>query len=421
MALTFAAGTPNVAPLTVRARGAAPARGARTGTCCRQGPSWRIDRPGRASSSSCSGTSSAGSWPVASRAEHPRCLTKRVGISTITDVARVAGVSVATVSRALRGLDRVSPQTRQRVLEVAEELHYVASPTATSLASGRTRVVAVVVPFLTRWFFATLVSAIEKELRRHEPPRDPLRPRGRDVRPPPAAEPEHAVEAGRRAHHAQHPDERRRGRARRPARPAAGLGRGPGAGTPLRPHRRRAGDADRRRAPHRPRARADRLHRRRPPQRRARADAPGPPPRVPRDDGAGRAAARGAGGSSARTGRPRPLPATARSLLLQRRPPVRHRRRVRRDGDRGARDRPASRRSTCRASCRSSGSTTTCSPRSSGSRPSARTSRPRAEPRPTMLLRGAGRPRRAESPVDDERAPATVLVVRESTATAPVS
>lgn len=87
-------------------------------------------------------------------------------VSTITDVAREAGVSVATVSRALRGLDRVSPSTREKVLEAARRLHYVASPTATSLASGRTRVVAVVAPFLTRWFFATLVSAIEKELRR---------------------------------------------------------------------------------------------------------------------------------------------------------------------------------------------------------------------------------------------------------------
>lgn len=80
-------------------------------------------------------------------------------------MARVAGVSVATVSRALRGLDRVSPETRERVLRVAEDLHYVASPTATSLASGRTLVAAVVAPFLTRWFFATLVSAIEKSLR----------------------------------------------------------------------------------------------------------------------------------------------------------------------------------------------------------------------------------------------------------------
>lgn len=80
----------------------------------------------------------------------------------------MAGVSVATVSRALRGLDRVSPETRERVLRVAQDLHYVASPTATSLASGRTRVVAVVAPFLTRWFFATLVSAIEKTLRAKE-------------------------------------------------------------------------------------------------------------------------------------------------------------------------------------------------------------------------------------------------------------
>lgn len=88
-------------------------------------------------------------------------------MSTITDVAREAGVSVATVSRALRGLDRVSPQTRDRVVQVARDLDYVASPTATSLASGRTQVVGVVAPFLTRWFFAALVSAIEKTLRWH--------------------------------------------------------------------------------------------------------------------------------------------------------------------------------------------------------------------------------------------------------------
>lgn len=88
-------------------------------------------------------------------------------MSTIGDVAKAAGVSVATVSRALRGLDRVNPDTRARVLRVAAELDYVASPTASSLASGRTRVVGVVAPFLTRWFFATLVSGIEKSLRDH--------------------------------------------------------------------------------------------------------------------------------------------------------------------------------------------------------------------------------------------------------------
>jgi LacI family transcriptional regulator, repressor for deo operon, udp, cdd, tsx, nupC, and nupG len=89
-------------------------------------------------------------------------------MSTITDVAQAAGVSVATVSRALRGLDRVSPQTREKVLRIAAELNFVASPTATSLALGRTRVVAVVAPFLTRWFFASLVSAIDRTLRDHD-------------------------------------------------------------------------------------------------------------------------------------------------------------------------------------------------------------------------------------------------------------
>jgi DNA-binding LacI/PurR family transcriptional regulator len=88
-------------------------------------------------------------------------------MSTITDVARAAGVSVATVSRALRGLDKVNPETRARVRRVAAELEYVASPTAASLASGRTRVIGVVAPFLTRWFFSTLVSGIEKTLRQY--------------------------------------------------------------------------------------------------------------------------------------------------------------------------------------------------------------------------------------------------------------
>jgi DNA-binding LacI/PurR family transcriptional regulator len=86
-------------------------------------------------------------------------------LTTIGDVAKAAGVSVATVSRALRGVDRVSPRTRDRVLAAATELHYVASPAATSLVSGRTRGVGVITPYFNRWFFATVVSGIEKVLR----------------------------------------------------------------------------------------------------------------------------------------------------------------------------------------------------------------------------------------------------------------
>lgn len=86
-------------------------------------------------------------------------------MTTIGDVAKAAGVSVATVSRALRGVDRVSPHTRDRVLAAARDLHYVASPAATSLVSGRTLGIGVITPYFNRWFFATVVSGIEKVLR----------------------------------------------------------------------------------------------------------------------------------------------------------------------------------------------------------------------------------------------------------------
>lgn len=83
----------------------------------------------------------------------------------IDDVARVAGVSTATVSRALRGLPNVSARTRQRVEEVARELGYVASPSAASLASGRTRTIGLLTPWVNRWFFANVIEGAERALR----------------------------------------------------------------------------------------------------------------------------------------------------------------------------------------------------------------------------------------------------------------
>jgi LacI family transcriptional regulator, repressor for deo operon, udp, cdd, tsx, nupC, and nupG len=83
---------------------------------------------------------------------------------TIEDVARDAGVSVATVSRALRNLPNVAPSTRQRVHRVARELHYTADPTAARLAAGKTSTVAVAVPVLDQWYFAKVVAGIEAVL-----------------------------------------------------------------------------------------------------------------------------------------------------------------------------------------------------------------------------------------------------------------
>ncbi|MEO8906698.1 MAG: LacI family DNA-binding transcriptional regulator [Microbacteriaceae bacterium] len=83
----------------------------------------------------------------------------------IDDVARAAGVSTATVSRALRGLPNVSEATRAAVHKTAEELGYVASSSASGLASGRTRAMGVVVPSVSRWFYTTVLEGIDAALR----------------------------------------------------------------------------------------------------------------------------------------------------------------------------------------------------------------------------------------------------------------
>jgi LacI family transcriptional regulator, repressor for deo operon, udp, cdd, tsx, nupC, and nupG len=80
---------------------------------------------------------------------------------TIVDVADRAGVSVATVSRALRGLPHVSPGTRRRVELVAEELGYEPNPHASRLAAGRSGTIGVALPILDAWYYSRVLAGIE--------------------------------------------------------------------------------------------------------------------------------------------------------------------------------------------------------------------------------------------------------------------
>ncbi|WP_426594230.1 LacI family DNA-binding transcriptional regulator [Cellulomonas sp. McL0617] len=90
---------------------------------------------------------------------------------SIHDVARASGVSPATVSRALRGLAYVSDATRARVRSAADELGYVPSSVASGLVTGLSMTVAVVVPFLGRWYYTTVIQGVD----------DVLRPAGYDM------------------------------------------------------------------------------------------------------------------------------------------------------------------------------------------------------------------------------------------------
>ena len=84
--------------------------------------------------------------------------------ATIKDVAKYAGVSISTVSRALNNLDRVSEKTRAQVLEAAQSLHFVPNGIAVSMVRKSTRMAAVMVPDLDNAAYLSIGSAVERAM-----------------------------------------------------------------------------------------------------------------------------------------------------------------------------------------------------------------------------------------------------------------
>lgn len=80
---------------------------------------------------------------------------------TIYDVAREAGVSMATVSRVVNGNTNVRKETRERVSAVIDRLHYQPNAVAQGLASKKTTTVGLIVPGLTDLHFAELSKGID--------------------------------------------------------------------------------------------------------------------------------------------------------------------------------------------------------------------------------------------------------------------
>jgi LacI family transcriptional regulator len=86
-------------------------------------------------------------------------------LATIHDVARAAGVSIATVSRVLNGNARVSAESCQRVLAATAELDYWPNPAARSLRQSRTHVLGILLPDLYGEFFSEVIRGIDYEAR----------------------------------------------------------------------------------------------------------------------------------------------------------------------------------------------------------------------------------------------------------------
>lgn len=83
---------------------------------------------------------------------------------SIKELARLAGVSVTTVARALNGKPDINEDTRQRIVSLAEQHHYRPNVLARGLVTSRTYTVGVIVPDITNPFFPAMIKGIEATL-----------------------------------------------------------------------------------------------------------------------------------------------------------------------------------------------------------------------------------------------------------------
>lgn len=81
---------------------------------------------------------------------------------TIKDIAKILNVSVSTVSRALRDTYDVNKETKEKILALATELNYKPNFNATGLAQGSTHNIGVVLPFITNYYFSTVITGIQE-------------------------------------------------------------------------------------------------------------------------------------------------------------------------------------------------------------------------------------------------------------------
>ena len=84
---------------------------------------------------------------------------------TIKDVARLSGVSVASVSRVLNNGPKVSKKTIEKVLKVMKDLNYTPNANARALVTQKSTTLGVVIPDLIDPFFASLANGVEQVAR----------------------------------------------------------------------------------------------------------------------------------------------------------------------------------------------------------------------------------------------------------------
>ncbi len=85
---------------------------------------------------------------------------------TIKDVARMCGVGVTTVSRAINNHPDISEATKEMILQVIKENHYVPNNSARNLKRSASKTIAVLIKGITNPFFNRMLQVFEKETKR---------------------------------------------------------------------------------------------------------------------------------------------------------------------------------------------------------------------------------------------------------------
>jgi LacI family transcriptional regulator len=101
-------------------------------------------------------------WPVMARTENLD--DYRRSRVTIREIADLAGVSIATVSRVVNGRDDVAPETRELVTRVIQEHGYTSNRQARGLSAGRTGLVGLLVPLVYPVYFSAILSGAAEAL-----------------------------------------------------------------------------------------------------------------------------------------------------------------------------------------------------------------------------------------------------------------
>lgn len=81
--------------------------------------------------------------------------------TTIHDIARELGINAGTVSRALNNHAAISEETKKLVRSKAKELNYSINPIASTLRTGKSHTIGLIIPRINRYFFADIISGIE--------------------------------------------------------------------------------------------------------------------------------------------------------------------------------------------------------------------------------------------------------------------